>query len=107
MIQKKKFSEAIAANISVVEGLLPLFKAKGSISDNTDLNSITNYGIYGIGSISSIANKPTSEKEGFALLIVYGHSENQRATQIFITSSNGKIYVRQYDGSWGNWNGNY
>ena len=91
-----------------MEGLLPLFKAKGSIADNSDLNNITNYGIYGIGSILSLVNKPTDvNAEGFAILIVYGHAEGQRATQVLITSGNGKIYVRQYRDIWEDWNGNY
>ena len=64
MIQKKKFSDAIAANISVVGGLLPVanntkngLAIKGTMNMDISLNSSTerrfkpNYGLIFVGSV--------------------------------------------------------
>ena len=59
MIQKKKFSEAIAANISVVEGLLNIsIKATEDSAGITDINDFKKD--YGYAIFRNVAHKPTN-----------------------------------------------
>ena len=86
MIQKKKFSEAIAANISVVEGLIkPLKLYDAPIGPINDLNNYTEYGLYITGTNpSSVINGPSNLKGARANILVFGYGK-ERILQVIIT----------------------
>jgi hypothetical protein len=94
MIQKKKFSDAIAANISVVGGLLNIGTAllyKGPVN-NSDFNSITQNGYYFIQ--SGNVNGPSAD---WGYLTVFNF-DNQ-IIQIFTSNTNGSsIFIRKANG---------
>ena len=104
MIQKKKFSDAIAANISVVGGLLKIdmswFRGRG-----TSANSIKDFndaecGTYTINSACS--NRP---EQAYGVLLPFVDPTYYRC-QIFI-SSTGNFYYRTRNESESGWNSWY
>lgn len=107
MIQKKKFSDAIAANISVVGELLSSqklypFMDRGPVSD---FNQANDAGTYKVSNVTS--NLPTGAYN-YGVLHV-GVATNM-ASQLYIPDDNSsfdyKIFVRiRFGESWRRWRG--
>ena len=101
MIQKKKFSDAIAANISVVGGLLSSLKLYPFMfrGDCNDFNDATEVGYYNVSS-SSTPNIPKGAY-GYGTLVVTG---SEFRIQLYIPDTYGKIYKRnKYQEVWKSW----
>ena len=104
MIQKKKFSDAIAANISVVGELLSVFRNNGAIEADADFNTIKNWGIYATkGTPSNIENGPQGLQGQRGTVFITGPLNN-RSMQIIITEK-AEIATRfDYGTYWSEWN---
>ena len=103
MIQKKKFSDAIAANISVVGGLLGInntfLKDRGVVTDNFDKKE---NGVYNMQMSNSSEDAPSGAYL-YGTMIVFG---NAFVTQIYIPYDKGLMYIRQYynySSVWSRW----
>ena len=102
MIQKKKFSDAIAANISVVGGLQKLntyFKDRGlTNSDTFDFNN-ADTGVYTVNT-RQCQNQPINE---IGVLLCF---RSTYIAQFFVSLIENKTYVRTRDAlqdSWRDW----
>ena len=109
MIQKKKFSDAIAANISVVGGLLPVATTKrdGLMSKvsyqrlyieeyDNDLNNLKHTGYAFINTWQNIKNAP--DEKGMGAIEVWHDGSNYIIQKItFYTPA--CIYVRAFNDS--------
>lgn len=69
-------------------------------SENTDVNTVTDYGFHIFASIPTI-NFPASTLTRIRFLIVYGY-EN-RIIQVLITPELGLIHTREYRDTWSEW----
>lgn len=103
MIQKKKFSEAISANISVVEELMGInptwLKWKGIVGTGLDVNAIIEPGIYQILSSHTGNNKPPI----FGLLEVYGDEKGSYITVQRVTSFTTNTSIQRVKSSTNTW----
>ena len=115
MIQKKKFSDAIAANISVVGGLLQLnskkytqgllYRGLATTDNFTDWNN-AGFGVWIIyNTQNSITNSPDVENYGTVLCI--GDSQYFKVQIAFPRNNNRKITYRLrndvYSNVWTEW----
>ena len=76
--------------------LIPYFKDGGRIyPDNSDLNSITSYGIYSGANLKAMTNCPSDAPSLLFTLIVHGYDGYKRLVQTAI-SANGYIRSRTY-----------
>lgn len=92
MIQKKKFSDAIAANISVVGGLLSShqlypFMDRGIVKD---FNEVTEAGMYLIGDLNS--EYPGNPGIQYGTLEVFISTDFDNKRTIFITQIAHDLY---------------
>lgn len=82
--------------------LLSCFVSRGYISLNeTDLNTITDYGIYSGANLQLVINGPTGAPTAIYVMLVYGYSGNARLVQTVITK--GYIRSRTYFNEWSEW----
>lgn len=92
MIQKKKFSDAIAANISVVGELLGTLNQKQNASTSSQMRYVK---------IATLGLTDVSEQEGISntvtLLVVGGnaYSTVRQVSFVSITSHRGVIYAKK------------
>lgn len=113
MIQKKKFSDAIAANISVVGGLLPkvsneidglmpssgfIYRGEVVTDFGNDFNNCTQTGYYRIHNASDSENSPGIEWGGLIVINMYEYILQRAYASYEI-----KYKFRISDGTWRPW----
>lgn len=118
-MEKMELSEALKANASVLEGLLPIVSAENNglmskngfitrelINDTSQyksFNDITMNGIYFIGGSYDGTDGPVSDVISSGFITVYNHN-NTVIEQVFYIRSSSDIYKRTYDsGRWRSW----
>lgn len=88
--------------------LLSYFKSGNRIyPDDTDLNTITNYGIYSGANAKTATNSPSDAPANLFMLIVYGYDGPRRVIQALF-SVGGYLRTRAYTSSpdgdtWSDW----
>lgn len=81
-----------------------LMKINYQLGSNTDLNSMIEPGMYLVGDISNMANRPPNDNMSWSLLIVYRTLSGYTAQELRNVSSS-RVYFRCFDGgsNWTSW----